>query len=242
MKFLKIFISTIFTIVIIHSCSKENSVIVKIDNPIQFYSNKFLTDTTFLKFITTISKNNLTIAKTLKRKESTTPNDGNNTFDSSSVYISSAENLTATYFLDEQYPDFVNLSISDKTTIFKIIGDSLSSVSYRNNNPQNAFIQYELLTIPLLIEDDSLAIQAKFSFDHISSTEFWTCTFAAGISVLSNYGSILGDLKWLIQNGSKSWGAVFSLAFDLVKNACPWYKITAMAFGYASCLWNAGQS
>jgi hypothetical protein len=246
----KVLFSTILiaaSFVMIQSCAKENttattSVKNKIKDPVKYYSSLFLTDTSFYKFMTTMSKNNLKMAKIFKAKNYSdvqaryTPSDSNN------VYVSAAENVTTLYFLEKDHPDFAELSLNDQAAILNNVGDSLTSVAFRTTNPQNPLIQYENATIPSLIDVDSIAVQQRFSFDHISSGEFWTCTIGVGVAALSNYGSVLKDLKWLIQNGANSWGAVFDLAYDLIKNACPWWKVAAMAIGYATCLWNAGNS
>ena len=113
------------------------------------------------------------------------------------------------------------------------------SISFRTTHPQNPLMLYELSIVPTLVEVDSMALEARIAFatGNITSGEFWGCTIGLGISVLSEYGGILKDLKWLVQNGANSWGAVFDLAYDLVKNSCPWFKVVGMALSYAACLW-----
>lgn len=225
------------------SCHKESSLETisssSIPDPVSYYSKVFLMDTSFYRFLTTISKNSLEQAKKVKGYDTATRI---SMIDSNSVYQAAAENLTSLYFLETNHPQFSQLSLSEKTTILNNLADSLSSTTFRNQNPNNPLIQYEFITIPALIEYDSIAIAQRFAFSNISSGEFWGCTLALGIGALGEYGGILNDLKWLIQNGSNSWGAVLNLAWDLVKNAVPWWKVARLALGYAACLWVSGQS
>jgi hypothetical protein len=120
------------------------------------------------------------------------------------------------------------------------VRDSLTSVTYRSNYPNNPLILYELSTIPLLVDDGGLAFTNRFAFANISSIEFWTCTVSSGLNAISDFSGILQNLKWLVSNGSNSWRAVFDLAFDLIKNDVPWFKVATLAMSYASCLFFAG--
>lgn len=239
-KMKKFFIFFPSVLIIILSCSKNNSIDNNVADPIPFYSSKFLNDSNFFKFITTISKNNFKIAKIAKKNEGVDALSRITPIDSSIVYESAAENLTAMYFLEEQYPNFANLPAANQAAIMNTIKDSLTSVSFRTAHPNHILIEYEIETIPTLVEQDSMAVQARFAFSNISAVEFWACTINSGLGTIAEYAHIYNDLKWLAQNGSGSWGAVWSLAKGLVKNAVPWYKVLNLAGNYAVCLWVAG--
>lgn len=205
---------------------------------ISYFSNKLINDSLFQNFIIASSRNSLLQAKLIGSSVNTRLA----TLDSSQVYDAGAEVLTTIAFLEVGQPDFMQLPIAQRNQVMNAIRDSLSSVSYRSNYPSNPLILYELSTVPHLIEIGELAVlkQQAFAISNISSTEFWSCTVFLGIGTLAEYGSILSDLRWLIQNGNGAWSAVFSLARQLIKNAVPWYKVASLALTYAGCLYTSG--
>lgn len=216
----------------------ENSGYPKINNPVKYYSNKLINDSSFQNFIITTSKKSLYQAKLISKSKLNKIQ----TIDSLQVFDASAEMLTSLYFFDKNYPDFMQLPTSIQDQIMYAIRDSLSSVTYRSNYPNNPLILYELATMPLLVDDGELAVVDRFAFVNITSTEFWQCTMTVGIAALNDFSGILQNLKWLISNGANSWKAVFDLAFDILKNDVPWFKVATLALSYASCLYFAGLS
>lgn len=225
------------------SCNKpepvNNPVREQIKDPVAYYSSKFLTDETFLNFATTTISNNLKIGRLLKNDAQARVS----SIDSLAVYNAAAENVTAEFMLEESNPDFASLSITEKQIVLNNVRDSLTSVSFRQAHPANSLIDYELTIIPGLIEIDSIAV-ARFSFGNISSAEFWGCATSTLGAGLAAYGDILGEVRGLFRAGGAilSWGDVFSIAWRVVRNASPWWKVAGLALEFGGCLWSAGQS
>ena len=247
MKKITIPFTLLFTLsaalIFFQSCSKnelkKGQVEKTINDPISYYSSKFLTDEVFIKFATTTISNNLKINRILKSGAINKIT----TLDSIAVYNAAAENVTAEFILSETHPTFVSLSEPVRNQILSNVRDSLTSVSFRQTNPTNALIVYELSLIPQLYEMDSIAV-ARFDYNNISSSEFWNCAIISLGTGLLSYGDVLGQVGSLFRAGGSilRWSDVFSIAYTVVKNSTPWWKVAGLALEFGGCLWSAGNS
>lgn len=232
----------ILTALLIFVSCRKNEANIKpaIQDPVSYYSKTFLTDTTFFKWATSVISGNLKINAGVKDSKA---NQRINSVDSNVVYRNASEILTNEYFLEENYPDFFALAPEQQQQIFNNIRDTLTSQAYRDANPSNPFIVYEKATIPVLQDVDSVAVIARFAVGNISSGEFWSCATTTLGAALLSYGDLFADLRRLARNGGAlTWGTVFDIAYDMVKNASPWWKEIGLALTFGGCLWNAGLS
>lgn len=237
----------IAAIVFFISCQKEKSTSTKgpvgIENPVAFYSKHFLTDTNFYNFVESNVINNLKINAIIGV---------DNAFkismlDSFAVYDAASGNITTQILLEEAHPNYANLSIEEKQQIFNVIKDSVTSITFRQNYPTNPLILLEQSTIPRIREIGVIATIEKvknFCFCNITSGEFWACTVQSLGASVAAYGDIIGEVRGLAKLGGSvlGWTDVFQIAWRVVKNASPWYKVAGLALDFGGCLWGAGLS
>ena len=166
--------------------------------------------------------------------------------------IDSATKVEITH-IDEKFKgDLVNFLINhesfvrqnhiDRIKILEFIKDSILSTSYLEDK---SHISMQLISANnLLLNNSTLSNQQKFKTldaefrnksSKITSNVVIGCAIGTLISAIGNYQSAIDDIAYIMTQGFTG-AALFSLAFDIVKNASPWWKAAAILVSFGACV------
>lgn len=202
---------TILLTIWLFACKKDSNVEdEKITNPVEYYSQKFLSDTSFAKFIKTAVSNQLKNAKivNVSKQKYRTMED----LDTAAAYYNTAEIVTAQAILMMENPHFYELSEPDKQQVITNVINTVATPEFQLEYPDNELVVLERQTKPLLYDAGGIALQAKFAFVNISSFEWGACTIGLGIAALGEYGGVVGQVINLARSGVVTWSGVFDIA------------------------------
>jgi hypothetical protein len=96
----------------------------------------------------------------------------------------------------------------------------------------------------LLLNNSTLSNQQKFKIldaefrnksSEITSKVIISCAIATLIGAIGYYQSAIDDIAYIMTQGFTG-VTLFSLAFDIVKNATPWWKAAAILVSFGACI------
>ena len=140
------------------------------------------------------------------------------------------------------HESFVRQSHIDRIKILEFIKDSILSTSYLEDK---SYISMQLISAnDILLNNSTLSNQQKFKTldaefrnksSKITSNVVIGCAIGTLISAIGNYQSAIDDIAYIMTQGFTG-AALFSLAFDIVKNASPWWKAAAILVSFGACV------
>ena len=140
------------------------------------------------------------------------------------------------------HKSFVGQSHIDRIKILEFIKDSILSISYLE---EKSNISMQLISAnDSLLNNSTCSNQQKFKTldaefrnksSKITSNVLIGCAISILISAIGYYQSAIDDIAYIMTQGFTG-TALFSLAFDIIKNASPWWKAAAILVSFGACV------
>jgi hypothetical protein len=128
------------------------------------------------------------------------------------------------------------------TSTVRFIKDSILSISYLE---EKSNISMQLISAnDSLLNNSTCSNQQKFKTldaefrnksSKITSNVLIGCAISILISAIGYYQSAIDDIAYIMTQGFTG-TALFSLAFDIIKNASPWWKAAAILVSFGACV------
>lgn len=166
--------------------------------------------------------------------------------------IDSATKIEITHVVEKFKGDLVNFLINhesfvrqnhiDRIKILEFIKDSILSTSYLEDKSHISMQQISANN--LLLNNSTLSNQQKFKTldaklrnksSEITSKVIISCAIGTMIGAIGYYQSAIDDIAYIMTQGFTG-ATLFSLAFDIVKNATPWWKAAAILVSFGACV------
>lgn len=146
----------------------------------------------------------------------------------------------ANFFVNN--PGFIQETKEKRFLILKYIQDSISSESYRLGHPTivNKLVSTDNSIVKVLNAQPVKAIKTfgtelRIKSNKVSINLVLGCAIGSLMSGLSSYENAIQDIVYLVTQGITG-SALFSMAFDVVKNASPWWKVASILVTFGSCV------
>ena len=140
------------------------------------------------------------------------------------------------------HKSFVGQSHIDRIKILEFIKDSILSISYLE---EKSNISMQLISAnDSLLNNSTCSNQQKFKTldaefrnksSKITSNVLIGCAISILISAIGYYQSAIDDIAYIMTQGFTG-TALFSLEFDIIKNASPWWKAAAILVSFGACV------
>lgn len=220
-----IFIASLFIVLLVSSCSKnnENQQVYKTTNQKEIV-NKIINDSNFYQLVYTYvtesdkinsDTNNVDLIKQSNKKL----------------------NFTLSRFLIHN-PSFVFASQDERIMILKSVTDSFKLKSQFMNHPNNQVIELieKLNTNKISNKEIRTYSNSAIKSQKINAEDVIGCAIAALASVIGSYGDTINDVRKILTSGI-SMRLAIDLSLDLIQSASPWWKVASIALSFAGCLY-----
>jgi protein involved in sex pheromone biosynthesis len=217
---------SLFTVLLLSSCSKkEEQQVYQTTNQSEIV-NKIITDSNFYQLIYTYvsesdkiysDTNNVDIIQQSNKKL----------------------NVALSRFLSHNR-SFVFSSQDERMMILKSVADSFMVKSQFMNHPNDQVVELieKLNTTKISKSEIRTYSNASSSIivQRVSREDVLGCAVAALAGVIGSYGDTINDVRKILRSGI-SMSLAIDLALDLIQNASPWWKVGSIVLSFAGCLY-----